>query len=380
MKQINIWLMVLVLLAAAGCKDPFEMELRSSDKSLLVVEGFLNKGAGTTLRLSRTIKLSDKTQLKPELRAQLTVEGKDNSLASFAEKGNGTYEANLVNLEVGKEYRLRIRTTDGKEYLSDYVMVKNNPPIDSVSWRQEDGGVRVYVSTHNPGNDSRYYRWDYTETWEIHSYYTAFYKLATATTVVERDRTTEDVSVCWKSGSSSTILLGSSAQLSADVIKESPLFHVPRADEKLGHRYSVLVKQYTLSKEAYEYFQLMKQNTESLGSIFDPQPSEIRGNIHSVSDPEEQVIGFVTASAVQEKRLFIAASELTGQGYMMQCQATEVTNHPDSIRKYLSPGYQPYDAKFSEFNPNIIVGWFASTAFCVDCTTRGGVNQKPSFW
>ena len=32
MKQINIWLMVLVLLAAAGCKDPFEMELRSSDK------------------------------------------------------------------------------------------------------------------------------------------------------------------------------------------------------------------------------------------------------------------------------------------------------------------------------------------------------------
>ena len=46
MKKINILVGVLLLLAAAGCKDPFEMELRSSDKTLLVVDGFLNKGMG----------------------------------------------------------------------------------------------------------------------------------------------------------------------------------------------------------------------------------------------------------------------------------------------------------------------------------------------
>ena len=380
MKKINIWLFVLVLLAAAGCKDPYEMELRTTDKSLLVVEGFLNKGAVTTIKLSRSVPLTDKSQVKPELKAVLTVEGKDNTTALIAERGAGAYEANLTNLEAGKEYRLRIRTADGREYLSDYVAVKNTPPIDSISWREEDGGVRFFASAHDNTNNTLYYRWDYTETWEIHSAYMALFKLGSPTTVVPRNLPAEDISVCWKTSNSTTILAASTAQLTADVMKESPLFHIPRKDERLGHRFSVLVRQYALTKDAYEYLQLMKKNTESLGSIFDPQPSEVTGNIHSVSDPAEQVVGYLTASTVQEKRLFVSASQLSGSGFIMLCESVLVPNKPDSIRNKLSSSFQPYEAKYNEFNPNIIDAWFASTAYCVDCTSRGGTTVKPSFW
>jgi hypothetical protein len=380
MKKINIWLFMLVLLAVAGCKDPYEMELRSTDKSLLVVEGFLNKGAVTTIRLSRTISLANSNQVKPELNSMLTVEGKDNTSAPLASRGAGFYDGNLTQLEAGKEYRLRIRTADGKEYLSDYVTVKNTPPIDSVSWRQEDDGVRIFASAHDNTNNTLYYRWDYTETWEIHSGYSAIFKLVPPTTIVPRNLPAEDVSVCWKTTNSSTILVASTAQLNADVMKESPLFHIPRRDERLGHRYSVLVRQYALSKEAYEYLQIMKKNTESLGSIFDPQPAEVTGNIRSVSNPEEQVVGYITASTVQEKRLFITSNQLTGPGFLMLCESILVKNHPDSIRNQLSSSFQPYDAKYNDFNPNIIDGWFASSAYCVDCTSRGGTTVKPSFW
>src|SRR5690606_35363898 len=88
----------------------------------------------------------------------------------------------------------------------------------------------------------------------------------------------EDVSVCWKYANSSTILLGSSAKLQSAVISEKPLTTIPAGHEKLAKRYSILVKQYAIDKKAYEFYSLMKKNTESLGSIFDPQPSEIRGN------------------------------------------------------------------------------------------------------
>ena len=44
---------------------------------------------------------------------------------------------------------------------------------------------------------------------------------------------------------------------------------------------------------------LMQKNAESLGSIFDEQPTQITGNIHSVTNPSEQVIGYVSAGTVE---------------------------------------------------------------------------------
>jgi hypothetical protein len=376
MQKIKLFVLIAGLLAITGCKDPYHMELRSSDQSLLVVEGFLNKGQASTFRLSRTIDLSEETSLKPELQAQLTVEGKDNSVAVFTEMGSGIYQAFLAFLEVGKEYRLRIRTSAGREYLSSYVEVKNNPSIDSVSWRQqEDNAVWISVSTHDPANSSRYYRWEFEETWEIRSFFFSMWKHQGNGSIVPRNMPTEDVSRCWRYNASTNILLGSSARLTSDVIKESPLILIPRTSEKLEQRYSVLVKQYTLSREAYEYFDLLKKNTESLGTIFSPQPSEVRGNIYSVNDPNEQVIGFVTASAVQEKRIFISASELEGRGAYPYCETIFIKNHPDSIAAAIS--FQPYNAIYQ--GP-ALSGWDASTSRCVDCTSRGGSTSKPSYW
>jgi hypothetical protein len=52
--------------------------------------------------------------------------------------------------------------------LSEFAEVRITPQLDSVSWKQENNGVRIYASTHDPNNNTRYYKWDYEETWEIH--------------------------------------------------------------------------------------------------------------------------------------------------------------------------------------------------------------------
>jgi hypothetical protein len=379
MSKIHV-LMVLVLLAAAGCKDPYEAELRPSERSMLVVEGHLTKGAPTTFRLSRTVQLSAKDTILPEKRAVVTVEGTDNFRAPFAEKANGFYEANLPTLQTGKDYRLRIRTANGKEYFSDFVTLKTNPPIDSISWRWETEGVRLFVSTHDPNNNTRYYRWDYEETWEQRSNFVSKYKKGSPTTVIPRIWPDEDVSICWRTTASSNINLGSSAKLGDDVIHEAPLILIPNKHEKLAWRYSVLVRQYALAKDAYEYLEVLKKNSETLGSIFDAQPSEISGNIHSVSDPEEPVIGFVTASEARERRIFITRLQLLDWGWYQFCMLDEVVNRPDSIEMYLGPDHPPIGPKYSERDPNVITHWYAADAVCVDCTTRGGTTKKPSFW
>jgi hypothetical protein len=181
---------------------------------------------------------------------------------------------------------------------------------------------------------------------------------------------------CWKYDYSKNIIIGSSAQLQSDVISRLPTHQIPLGSEKISVRYSVLMKQAAISKSAYEYLALMKKNTESLGTIFDPQPSELRGNISNIADPSEIVIGYVMVSSLEEKRLFISSFEAQW-GYSQICESISVDNHKDSIAKYRK-NYMPYDADFA--GPGVIASYKMAPPFCVDCTRRGGSLAKPAYW
>jgi Domain of unknown function (DUF4249) len=159
----------LFILLVAGCKEKYESPATSPITGYLVVEGIVNGGKGSTiLTLSRTTKL-DNRAIQYEEGAQVKVEGEDNSVYFITETGPGKYVANNLNLLVGRKYRLRIKTNNGKEYLSDYEAVRTTPPIDSISWKRESEGLQLYVNTHDDQDNTRYYQWTYDETWEIHS-------------------------------------------------------------------------------------------------------------------------------------------------------------------------------------------------------------------
>ena len=368
-------LYILALFAfISGCKEDYDAPLKDSDKTVMVMEGVLNVSGPTRITLSQSMKIDEQAQFKPVLQAQLVVEGKDNSNNSLTSAGAGVYTHPNLNLTIGGEYRLRIKA-NGKEYLSEWVIAKQTPPIDSINWKKNPEGLSFYVSTHDPSNNSRYYKWDYDETWQINAYYFAMYKWTGGTTIVPMDPSETPYS-CWKYDKSNTIMAASSAQLNNDVISEFPAYHIPLGSEKLSVRYSVLMKQSSVSKTAYEYLSLMKKNTETLGSIFDPQPSELRGNISNIADPGEIVIGYVIASTITEKRIFVTSIE-ANWSYLQNCEYITVPNHKDSLAKYV-PTYLPWSA--IESAPGVVTDYFLAFPFCVDCTKRGGSLSKPSYW
>lgn len=376
MKTIQ-YILVLALVMSA-CRDKYDLQLKDSDKSLLVVEGHLNAGGTTSIRLTKSYNLSTAGAAQKVSGAQLTVEGSDGTSYSLAEQGTSGVYRNVLNLQLATQYRLRIKLP-GKEYLSDFVPVKTSPAIDSVSWKWENDGVMIYTSTHDNTDNSRYYKWEYDETWEINSNYFSSVKIQ-ADTVAMRDLPAESVFRCWKYDSSKTIMLGSSAQLQSDVISNVPLVHLPKNTEKFSVRYSILVKQQVLTKEAFEFFQLMKKNTEQLGSIFDPLPSELRGNIKCLSNPEEQVIGYITASSLQQKRLFISSTELPHSQFSIPgCTSVYVVNKPDSLRKY-GAYLMAWEPDYHLLIPDSIVGVHMAPPICVDCAARSGNYNKPSYW
>ena len=373
----------LLFIFITGCKEPFEPNLPSVPQGYLVVEGFINAQGPTQIRLSRSNPIEEKKTFKAELNASIKIEGDDNSSFTLSNLPNGLYTSNTLPININRKYRLRIKTKDAREYLSEFVEVKITPPIDSVSWKEEEEGVQVYVSSHDPSNKTIYYRYEYDETWEIRSAYVQYYKLdriaANGNRIIRPINSNDpQVFYCWKYDTSKNIILASSAKLGTDIINLFPVRFLRASEDRLAIRYSIQIAQYALDKDGYEFMEQMKKNTENLGTIFDPQPSVLSGNIKSISEPGELVIGYIYATTLQQKRIFISDTQLSGRRFSIYdiCESKAIDSSKDTLKRYI-PERLPYNVILMGDDT---IGWDISTENCIDCRVRGGKNVKPSFW
>jgi hypothetical protein len=357
-----------------GCRKPYDPPEINEANSVLVVEGVINgnPASSTTISLSRLRNLSDTSYNQPEFNAQIMLEEEAGSMFAFRENGNGDYSSDDLTLNASKRYRLLINTTDGKKYASDFTPVLQTPPIDTLTWEQNNG-VSLYVDTHDPLNQTRYYRWDYVETWEYHSFYNSIVRYIPDTVIYDTNNSTH---ICWQTAHSTDISLGNTTALSSDVIAHARIGVIPHNSQKCSERYSALVRQYALSQEAYQYWLVLQKLSEQAGTLFDVQPSQLQGNIHSLSSGEP-VIGYISASTIPEKRMFIDHSSLTDWKEFdgNYCDILGVAANTPDVTHYLffDGYYAPY--YFSGMG-SVTYTWKS----CVDCTTQGGTTVKPSFW
>ena len=380
MKKIILYAFFLTI--AAACKEKYVLPGGSPSTGYLVIDGVINSGQGpTTLRLTRTLGLVDSVAFRFEEGANVRVEGEDNSTHLLMQQSPGVYYNPQLTLNDDVKYRLHVNTADGREYVSDYSPVLNTPPIDSISWERPEDNVLLFINTHDPENNTWYYRWEYEETWQFHSAFRSHLEYlydgrGQPYNVGPRDPAeTDAMFTCWSGETSANLHIGSSARLMRDTI-HLPLLLIPQGSWKIGVLYSILVRQYAVSRAGYEFLQRMKKNTEQVGSLFDAQPSELRGNVRCVTDPKEPVIGFVDIADAQEKRLFIKRSEVSPWNYRQACIEENALNQRDTLAYYAS--YIP--TSVAEYNSRgDTVRIFVTLPDCADCRLRG-TPIKPSFW
>jgi hypothetical protein len=367
--------MACILLS--DCVQQYVSPYKSPATGYLVVEGLISGNGPTQYSLSRTIPLPGDSTIPVVTGAQLQVEGTDNSVYPLTELGNGQYGVDTLPLNTSVQYRLRISIPNGETYLSSFVTYKPTPPIDSVNWiNNQSTGVTIYVNTHDPTNSTRYYQWSFDQTYEYTAAEASEYIYIPSTNSVVARTPAQEIFYCWMNVPLTDLLIGTSAKLAQDQIYEFPLVNIPANSQPLSVEYSILVNQYALTDSAYYFLQMMQQNTESLGSIFDVQPSEITGNIQSLSNPAEPVIGFISASTLQQERIFISRSQLGIWAWDPLCGTKDIIVPDDSLAHYFGQsGYIPLDQV-----PPPAGGWFGNLSNCVDCTLQGGTTQKPSYW
>lgn len=372
MKIFPIYLLIILLLVNYACIDPYNPPEIAAEQDFLVVDGAFFPNQVSEVILTTTQNLSEEDEPSRITGASVSLQVKDGNTFTYDQLDNGIYRLMPVEVAINSEVRLRI-LNQGSEYISEYVPVLSTPEIDSISFKAENDGLQFFVNASDPQNNTWYYRWQFTETWEFNTAFFSSFEYLNGEVLIRN----EGIYVCWDSTYSKNIYVGTSSSLSEDVISLFPLHKVLPTSIKLRRKYSLLVKQFALNQDSYQYYKELEANTENLGTLFDPLPFQLNGNFTNVDNPEIPVIGYFYSSEVKEKRIFVTSKD---HDYRIQpnfsaCEMdTVLLGELDEATDNLLLLTEYY----SDFSPNLL-GYFAAPPYCVDCRLYGS-NVEPDYW
>jgi hypothetical protein len=374
-------LISVISIALVSCIEPYEPKINNEVFDILVVDGYINTtDRSARVRLSRALPIDAVMQPSHEDNATVLIEDEGGTTYNLYNSGLGIYVAGDLGLDQSKRYRVHVFTGADEEYVSDYVTLKPSPPIDSVVWKPDAGGVSIYVNTHDPDDKSHFYEWTYEETWEYRSSFISTYVVVDGNAIPRGFD--EQIYTCWSTDVSTNLLVGTTERLSADVVRDFPVIYIPGESTKLSIRYSIQVQQRVLSKEEFDFKKQLERTTESLGGLFDAMPSSVIGNMRSTNpNSTNPVLGYFSGGGVSKQRIFINFYDLPNEILAIPrpplCNEDNINVIP--VADVASTTDLLIYPIFSQA-ANAIVAYSSAARRCVDCTIQGGTTQRPDFW
>ena len=316
-------------LFAVSCISPFEPDHSGFDDVLVVDGSFIKGQEKQVIRISRSSSVAQ-PEYKPVSNCQVKVTDNSGNEFLFHEESPGSYVANIDDalLKYDTQYKLVFFTADGNNYESEYQQIMPTPPVDSIygikeyhkstdPTMDEVYGMQFYIDLDAPEDASRYYRWLFEETWEIHAYdeIWGYYDGQTIKTFSKPD----SLFYCWKTVQRTGLYSESTANLSKNRMEKIPLFFKLETAYALMIKYCLTVKQYALDKNAYEYWHQKQVELNESGGIYTSQPGRPKSNIFNVNNPDELVLGFFWASSCAQKRYFLTNPFRKVLNYDIRC-------------------------------------------------------------
>jgi hypothetical protein len=374
MKSTQHIFLISILLLFSSCITQF-IPQTTENKELLVVEGLITDKPGAyTIKLSKSVPLGIRNVAEPLKGCFIRISDDLGQIFSFKETVAGTYvsDPSIFQGATGRFYTLHISTSsalNNLNYESFPMEMKPVPPIDSVYYEkitlQESSersggqeGCQIFLNTHDPKNECKFYRWEYTETWEFHIPY-----------IVPNQ-------ICWISDNSNVINVKNTSVFKEDRINKYPLHQISNITDRLAIKYSILVNQYSLNEDEYSYWEKLENISEQVGGLYDMIPAAIPSNVYCIDDPNEKVLGYFSVSANSSKRVFIK-DRFAG----VMTPYTEEACIADTIFGGAPIPYLNTNAWIIIDHPMPPPSYRVITYSkgCYDCTERG-TNIEPDFW
>jgi len=380
-------IIVIAIAFLTGCVEryhPDELYLRDG---ILVINAHITDEVGIqTIEVSRSshIEIAGSQPEENCLVHLLREDGESREFDPSEVPGYYTAELDEDFLRPGMLFHLELMTDDGNEYHSDFDKIRPVPAIDSIYYKVESmtyageddpvNGIRFYVDFTHEDQANEYIRWELTETYEFHNpdmEAFVYYNRWTLRTLEGVDNSR----ICYLTHDLPAVHNLSTKQLSFGSYTNAFDF-IPndKIEQKLKHKYSLRVRQYSVGPEGYHYWHELGNNSQEQGQVFSKQPALLQSNICNIEDESEKVLGFFTMSGVQEARAFavdIPGLDLSPYAYYcLPVDSGPGSNRPTNYPSYFARATYDGATVYARVNKH-----------CVDCREYDGSSEvRPDFW
>ena len=376
------------LLLLSGCIERYYPGGDEVYTGTLVINAALTNLPGIqTIQISRSDGLLY-PEFIPESACVVELEDQEGDLVSFPESSPGYYSTAIPEgfIRAGDPYMLRVITSAGSVYQSDYSRLHLPTSIDRIYYERESHatqdpevdieGIRFYIDFQVDPDSSEFMRWELVETFEFHNpdYEGYIYSYDRVLRPIPEDMSDRQ---CWISGHVNEIYTLDAANLTSNSYTHMPLHFVSNETQRLSYGYSLLVRQHAMDDAAFRYWDELKKNAQTQSGLYDRLPSLTPSNIHNVDDENEKVLGFFGVSGVTEKRVFVKDVEDLDKYNVRFCYP-----YPELPRfRFLMTSDLPvYCSRATD--PLTGAQHFGETILeCLDCRVRkGSSGDPPDFW
>jgi len=372
---------MIITVAIGSCVDHYWPDL-DKYKNTLAVDGLIDNEPGPyyiRLQLSTTVYYPE---YRPLGGATVFVTDNLGNVEEFIETEEGVYTNASPDFQgiTGRSYQLTISLSETEVYHSHWETIPEALGIDSVYAEVEDHidpnvpynlfGYQFYIDTDIADDDSTYLIWRLEHTYKFESDFKCHFIYAGSIVPFPN---TDSLKKCWKTEKVPGILIGSTKNSNENQLSRFPLHYVSTEGRELSIRYSVLVKQYTVSENVYIYWKSLQDQNDIQGSFYTQQPYQIRGNIQNINNPDETVAGCFVAAGVSRKRLYFNRPSLKFNYPICELGEVDYKNMMDlsGLPSSYWPIYLTMDVANHTAFPN---------QECIDCRQSGGTLEKPDFW
>jgi hypothetical protein len=370
-----ILILIIFTPVSDGCVVQFMPDVDENSDYIVVECLITDQNTAYQVSISRSWEIDPAFYEPPEYSAGYNVYVTDDLGNQYDFKQNywgGLYRSDPLKFRgvVGRIYILHI-ISPTHSYQSKPMELKPVPPIDSLyaevvqNTTYKPGeivpGYQLFVAANDPLKRCNFYKWKFTETWEFRLPF--IYE-----TIINR--------ICWKTAYSNKIYIKNTSVQTEDKVAKFPLNFITTETDRLKVKYSILVEQYSLNQDEYNYLEKIHRMAEDVGGLYDIVPMTIESNIYCTDNPDEKVLGYFSVSSVTSKRLFIKNT---------------LTGFPD-FYNYCPTDTVPANRSIPGLNVSVFIldklidnpppyGSYVLTnrKECVDCT-RSGSNVIPPFW
>ena len=281
---------LVIMTAITACTDLIDIDNDFPDDTLVIDGLITDMETPNVVKLSRAVKFQnvkrDIVHNPPEIDAEVYVEDDLNNRYYFYPKRGGAYETDPLEFkgQVGRIYTLFVTTQDNKRYRSAPEEMRNRGEFNNFE--------TVFASKKALSGEGRIVN-----------------KFGVELLVDFQMDPVEETYIMWKVD---YLTLNGPMNLERINIMSSENYTSRRFDNVSldfvykRNNYTATVTMLSIGAQTYRYWDLASRQRENGGSIFDPAPITLIGNVFNIDDEDKPVLGlFFVASATKRTRNFV---------------------------------------------------------------------------